>query len=286
MFDEALRARATSQLATTSALSLALERDEFTVLYQPIVDLFTGEMVGAEALLRWEHPDRGPVSPAEFIPLAEESGLIVPIGRWVLEQACNHLVAWQRDRPAMTVSVNLSVRQVLAPDIADVVQDIVQRTGVAAEHLCLELTESVFMEDVDYFARALTSLKSVGVELAIDDFGTGYSSLSYLTRYPVDAVKIDRLFIEGLGTDPHHTALVAAILAMADALDLSVTAEGIETPEQLAHLKRLQCRRAQGYYLARPMPAQGITALITGGSDWIIDPPELTPGLSRLPRGQ
>jgi diguanylate cyclase (GGDEF)-like protein/PAS domain S-box-containing protein len=271
IFDEALRVKATNQLATASALALALERDEFTVYYQPIVDLFTGEMVSAEALLRWEHPDRGLVSPAEFIPLAEESGLIVPIGAWVLEQACNELVTWQRHHPTMTISVNLSVRQVLAPDIATVIQDIVQRTGASPEHLCLELTESVFMEDVDYFARTLSNLKSLGVQLSIDDFGTGYSSLSYLKRFPVDAVKIDRAFVDGLGTDPHHTALVAAILAMADALDLDVTAEGIETPDQLAHLKRLHCRRAQGYYLARPMPAHAMNTLLADRHHWPVD---------------
>jgi diguanylate cyclase (GGDEF)-like protein/PAS domain S-box-containing protein len=268
VFDEALRTRFDNQFATESALRLALERDEFTIHYQPVVDLLTGSMVGAEALLRWQHPERGLVGPADFIPLAEESGLIVPIGAWVLEQACRQLVAWQRDQPSMTVSVNLSVRQVLATDIAGKIQDVLNRTATAPSSLCLELTESVFMDDVEYFAVTLASLKALGVQLAIDDFGTGYSSLSYLKRFPVDAVKVDRAFVEGLGTDPHHTALVAAILAMADALDLTVTAEGVETADQLAHLRRLHCHKAQGFYLSRPVPAPEVTRFVKSSHHW------------------
>jgi diguanylate cyclase (GGDEF)-like protein/PAS domain S-box-containing protein len=268
VFDEALRTRFDNRFATESALRLALERDEFSVHYQPVVDLFTGSMVGAEALVRWQHPARGLVSPADFIPLAEESGLIIPIGAWVLEQACRQLVEWQCDQPSMTVSVNLSVRQMLASDIAGDISNILQRTEVPPETLCLELTESVFMEDVDYFARTLASLKALGVQLAIDDFGTGYSSLSYLKRFPVDAVKVDRAFVDGLGTDPHHTALVAAILAMADALDLTVTAEGVETQDQLAHLRRLQCHKAQGFYLSRPLPAPEVTRFVKNSHHW------------------
>ncbi|HWM72374.1 MAG TPA: EAL domain-containing protein [Nocardioides sp.] len=268
IFDEALRSTFDKRFATESALRLALERDEFTVHYQPVVDLFTGSMVGAEALLRWEHPDRGLVSPADFIPLAEESGLIVPIGAWVLEQACRQLAEWQRDQPSMTVSVNLSVRQLVTTDILGVIKDVLQRTGVPPATLCLELTESVFMGDHEYFARTLASLKALGVQLAIDDFGTGYSSLSYLKRFPVDTVKVDRAFVEGLGTDPHHTALVAAILAMADALELTVTAEGVETADQLAHLRRLDCHVAQGFYLARPVPATEVTDFVKNSHHW------------------
>jgi diguanylate cyclase (GGDEF)-like protein/PAS domain S-box-containing protein len=269
-FDEVLRAKADRLLATASALRHALERKEFAVHYQPIVDLCTGAMVSAEALLRWQHPQRGLVSPAEFIPIAEETGLIVPIGAWVLEQACRELVRWQRTAPSMTVAVNLSVRQMLAPDIAGLIEAVLRRTGARPENLCLELTESVFMEDVDYFARTLNGLKALGVKLAIDDFGTGYSSLSYLKRFPVDAVKVDRAFVDGLGTDPHHSALVAAIVAMADALGLQVTAEGVETEDQLANLKKLQCQRAQGFYLARPMPAGDLSKLVLKAHHWQI----------------
>jgi EAL domain-containing protein (putative c-di-GMP-specific phosphodiesterase class I) len=186
----------------------------------------------------------------------------------VLEQACLQLVEWQRDQPSMTVSVNLSVRQVLAADIVAGISDILQRTGVPPATLCLELTESVFMEDVDYFARTLASLKALGVQLAIDDFGTGYSSLSYLERFPVDAIKVDRAFVDGLGTDPHHTALVAAILAMADALDLTATAEGVETLDQLVHLRRLRCHKAQGFYLSRPVPAPEVARFVKDSHHW------------------
>jgi EAL domain-containing protein (putative c-di-GMP-specific phosphodiesterase class I) len=268
LFDEALRFQAERRLATGSALRQALERDEFAVHYQPIVDLSTGTMVSAEALLRWEHPERGLVGPDEVIPMAEETGLIVPIGAWVLEQACRQLVQWHGTDPSLSVAVNLSVRQVVAPDIAGLVEDVLRRTGARPESVCLELTESVFMEDVEYFGRTLAGLKDLGVCLSIDDFGTGYSSLSYLKRFPVDAVKVDRVFVDGLGVDPHDSALVAAIVAMAGALGLEVTAEGVETQEQLANLKRLKCGRAQGYYLARPMPAEAMTRFLAQSPHW------------------
>ncbi len=242
--------------------------------YQPVIDLSTGIMVSVEALLRWNHPERGAIAPVEFIPIAEETGLIVPIGAWMLEQACGQLVAWQRIRRSqpgespLTVAVNLSVRQLLTSDVAHLLRGVLSDTGVDPADVCLELTESVFMEDVDFFGRALAGLKALGVTLAIDDFGTGYSSLSYLKRFPVDAVKVDRVFVDGLGTDPHDTALVAAIVAMAGALELDVTAEGVETVEQLTELKALGVRRAQGYLLARPMAADGITQLVTTAHRW------------------
>jgi EAL domain-containing protein (putative c-di-GMP-specific phosphodiesterase class I) len=271
VFDNTLRATAEGRMATASALRHALERNEFVVHYQPVVDLHSGTMVSAEALLRWEHPERGLISPVEFIPLAEETGLIIPIGAWVLEQACMQLVEWQRRDPMMSVAVNLSVRQMLAPDITDMIAAILTRTGVPPANVCLELTESVFMEDAEYFGATLAKIKALGVTLSIDDFGTGYSSLSYLKRFPVDAVKIDRGFVSGLGTDSHDSALVAAIVAMAHALELSVIAEGIETAQQLAILKKLNCPRAQGFYLARPAPAAAIDRLICEAHHWRVD---------------
>jgi diguanylate cyclase (GGDEF)-like protein/PAS domain S-box-containing protein len=271
LFDEALRAKVEGRLATASALHRAVDRQEFLVYYQPVVDLSTGAMVSVEALLRWQHPERGLLNPTDFVPLAEETGLIVPIGAWVLEAACQDLVRWQTVKPSMSMAVNLSVRQMLAPDLAGVVADVLQRTGVCPGDLCLEMTESLLMEDVDYCGMILAGLKALGVRLAIDDFGTGYSSLSYLKRFPFDAVKVDRVFVDGLGTDPHDSALVAAILAMADALGLEVTAEGVETHEQLVHLKALRCQRAQGFYLARPMPAHDLDELVSTSHRWPID---------------
>jgi diguanylate cyclase (GGDEF)-like protein/PAS domain S-box-containing protein len=274
MFDETLRLNARRRLATASALHRALERDEFVVYYQPVVDLTTGAMVSAEALVRWRHPEHGMVTPDEFISLAEETGLIVPIGAHVLQQACEDLTHWRQleassgSDSTLSIAVNLSVRQMLAPGIAELVADVLRRTGVRPGDLCLELTESVFMEDVDYFGRTMASLKEIGVDLSIDDFGTGYSSLSYLKRFPVDGVKVDRVFVDGLGTDPHDTALVAAIVALASALQLQVTAEGVETHEQLLELKSLGVPRAQGYFLDRPMAAVEISRRISESSRW------------------
>ncbi len=268
VFDEAVRSRAEQRLATESALRRALERDEFTLHYQPIIDLSTGDMVSVEALLRWQRPDRGLVAPVEFIPIAEDTGLIVPIGAWVLEEACRQLAVWQRTVPELTMAVNVSVRQMLAPDIGRVVEDVLARTAVRPQDLCLELTESVFMQDVDYFGKTLGGLKALGIRLVIDDFGTGYSSLNYLKRFPFDAVKVDRSFVDGLGTEANDSALVAAIVAMAAALGLEVTAEGVETPQQLAMLKALHCDRAQGFFIARPMPSADMSNIIATSSRW------------------
>ncbi len=270
LFDSVVQSHVEQRLATAASLRKALERNQLTVVYQPVVDLTTGAMVSAEALLRWNHEQRGPISPLEFIPIAEETGLIVPIGAWVLEQACSQLVRWRSQVPSMTIAVNLSVRQIVEPDIAPMIAGVLDRTGAPAGSVTLELTESVFMNDAEYFTEILTRIKALGVRLAIDDFGTGFSSLSYLKSFPVDAVKIDRTFVDGLGTDPHDVALVAAIVAMADALQLTVTAEGIETIDQLAILARLQCQRGQGFHLARPMAVSAIDALIARSHHWAV----------------
>ncbi len=268
LFDEVVRTKNEARLDTLSALRQALERGELSVHYQPVIDLTSGAMVSAEALLRWDRADRGPVSPAEFIPLAEEAGLIVPLGAWVLEQACLQLVEWQRFSPGMSVAVNLSVQQVLAADVVERVAAVLASTGISPECLCLELTESLFMGDVDYFQKTLARFKDLGVQLSLDDFGTGFSSLSYLSRFPFDIVKIDRAFVRGLGVSSEDTALVAAILSMAEALNLSVTAEGIEDQLQLDALRELDCNRVQGYYLARPMPAAAMMSLVAESRRW------------------
>lgn len=273
LFDPALRAAADRRLNTTTELRQALERNEFSVAYQPVVDLATGAMVSAEALLRWNHPDQGPISPAEFIPLAEDTGLIVPIGAWVLEQACTELRRWQRTDPSMSVAVNVSVRQIQAPGIIALVQGVLDRTRIRPDSLALELTESLFMQDVDHVDDTFAGLKDLGIRLSLDDFGTGYSSLSYLSRFRFDAVKIDRTFVTGLGVEPHDTELVAAILSMAQALDLSVTAEGIEDPTQLDVLRRLRCPRGQGFHLSPAMSGEAIDQLVRSAHRWPLDGP-------------
>jgi diguanylate cyclase (GGDEF)-like protein len=274
VFDDALRHRAEHRLSTTSALHGALERGEFVVHYQPIIDIVTGELTGTESLLQWNHPQRGPVGPAEFIPFAEECGVIVPIGAWVLEQACEQLVTWQRTSASasdLTIAVNVSVRQLQSSDIVDVVDRTLRKTGVRPADVCLELTESVLMNDVEYFRTTLERLRALGVRLAIDDFGTGYSSLSYLSRFPIDKVKIDRAFVGMLGEETKGSTLTAVIVAMAGALGLDIVAEGIETREQLRLLRGLGVRRAQGFLLSRPVPAARISELVRSGHVWDVN---------------
>lgn len=267
-FDPAMRSDADRQLTTASAIQAALADEEFVVHYQPVVDTASGALLSVEALVRWHRPGDGLVGPDEFISVAEDTGLIVPLGAWVLERACRDLAAWQMLQPQLTLAVNLSVREMLAPGVCRMVEDVFQRTGIAPSDLCLELTESMFIEDVDYFGQILASLKAIGVRTAIDDFGTGYSSLSYLQQFPVDAVKVDRAFVDRLSNSRDDLALVAAIGALADALDLQVTAEGVETHEQLVALKRLGVRRVQGFYFAKPVDCAAIDTLIAEHRVW------------------
>jgi len=219
------------------------------------------EVIAAEALVRWDHPERGPVEPAEFIPLAEESGLILPLGRWVLGEACRQLADWRAaGRPNLRVTVNLSARQFADPDLIAAVAEALARAQLPPDALWLEITESVLMEEVKATADTLLALKRLGVHLAVDDFGTGYSSLSYLKRFPVDMLKIDRSFIDGLGTDPEDGAIVLAIVSLAQALRLGVVAEGVEYFHQLEVLHRLGCDGVQGFLLAQPGAADGLPA--------------------------
>jgi diguanylate cyclase (GGDEF)-like protein/PAS domain S-box-containing protein len=267
-YDVELHESVEQRLATTSALRLALARNEFRVLYQPVVNVWTGALVSVEALVRWEHPSGVTVSPDQFVSLAEHSGLIVPIGAWVLERSCDQLVTWKKALPNLKMSVNLSVRQVLDPDILSMVKGILGRSKLRAPDLSLELTESLLMENTQKCAKILLGLKDLGVQLVIDDFGTGYSSLSYLKLFPFDAVKIDRAFVDGLGSDSHDSAIVAAIIAMSSALDLHVIAEGVESKEQLTHLKLLECPEAQGFYFSEPVTPLAMSELILEGRRW------------------
>jgi diguanylate cyclase (GGDEF)-like protein len=263
LFDTAMRARAVERLATSSALHRAVERGEFRVVYQPTVRLATGEVDGVEALVRWERPGAGTVAPAHFVPLAEETGLIVPIGAFVLEQACQQARQWREetgDGPPLTVSVNLSARQLLDPGLVPLVEATLTRTGTPPSAISLEITESVLMSDVAGSGAVLADLKALGVRLYVDDFGTGYSSLTYLQRFPVDGVKVDRSFVAGLGRQAGDEAIVRAVIGLAHGLGLVAVAEGVETQAQADHLVDLRCDVAQGYHFGRPAAAEFVRA--------------------------
>ena len=265
LFDQEMRQRAVRRLALERELRRALDNEELSLAFQPIVALTTGEIPALEALLRWNHHERGVVDPAEFIPVAEESGLIHPIGRWVIERACQQSMAWHALRPdsrPIDMTVNLSARQFAQRDLPRVVEAILARTGVDAVHLKVEITESVLVEESGAADEMLEELSALGLQLILDDFGTGYSSLAYLNRFPFDAIKIDRSFIEGLGIEQERSAIVEAIIGMARALGLNTIAEGVENEVQLAELRRLGCGFAQGFLFSGPLPVRDMTALL------------------------
>lgn len=263
LFDESLTIAAADRVATEAQLHLALDRGELTLAYQPVVALIDDRLVGLEALLRWQHPVRGVVPPCQFIPTAEETGLIVPIGRWVLNEACRQLATWRArypDRPSFSVSVNVSSRQLEHDQFVTDVAEALSETGIPPYLLVLEITESFFIRDFHAAVRRLHGLKELGVRLAIDDFGTGFSSLFSLSRLPVDIVKIDKAFIDGLGS--RYDAVVTAVVTMGRAFDLDVVAEGIEEEEQRDRLVNLGCRYAQGYYFSRPLGLEAADLLL------------------------
>jgi diguanylate cyclase (GGDEF)-like protein len=271
IFDPSMNARAMERLRMESEMRQALDRGEFLLNYQPLINLGGGMIEGWEALVRWKHPERGMVSPGDFIPLAEETGIIVPLGQWVLEEACRQTHAWNLERTPediLTMNVNLSARQFQQRGLVAQVQDTLRDLRVDPLHLKLEITESVMMRDPGATRDTLMGFKELGVRLAIDDFGTGYSSLAYLKRFPVDTLKIDKAFIDGLGKDPEDTAIVEAIISLAKALGIRVTAEGIETRDQYLHLCRLGCDQGQGYYFSRPLPSEAANALLLQDPRW------------------
>jgi EAL domain-containing protein (putative c-di-GMP-specific phosphodiesterase class I) len=251
------------RLRTANDLHRALADEEFRVVYQPEVSLTDGHLVGVEALVRWHHPERGLVPPAEFVPLAEETGIVVPIGAWVLDRAAEQAAWWAANaaRP-FTVWVNLSARQLAQDDLVDVVAATLKRYAVKPGTVGLEITESALLEDADGAIATLDALRKLGVRLAVDDFGTGYSSLAYLKRLPVDQLKVDRSFIEGLEAEGDASAIVAAVTGMARALRLTTVAEGVESSAQVEVLRRLECDVAQGYFFTTPQPPANITRLL------------------------
>jgi EAL domain-containing protein (putative c-di-GMP-specific phosphodiesterase class I) len=265
-FAPAMNVVAVARQSIEASLRRAVDQHEFALHYQPKINLRTGAISGAEALLRWTHPGRGPIGPAEFIPVAEDCGLIVPIGPWVLREACRQTQAWaQAGHPLRSITVNISAMEFRALHFLEGVIAILNETGLDPRALELELTESVLMKHPGTSEVALKALRTAGVQLAIDDFGTGYSSLSYLTKFPVDALKIDQSFIRDITHAPTAATLVTAIIGMGHSLQLRVVAEGVERPKELAFLQAHQCDEAQGYYFGRPMPAESFATLLKTG---------------------
>jgi predicted signal transduction protein with EAL and GGDEF domain len=258
-FDPVMQAAASARAALEIDLRHALQHHEFMLYYQPVVDE-NGVMTGVEALLRWQHPQRGMVSPAEFIPVAEQAGLIIPLGQWVLQAACAQLVAWNTSAATrqLTMAVNVSARQFRHPEFTDQLLDLLRVSGANPYRLKLELTESMLLSDFDDVVVKMGELRSIGVNFALDDFGTGYSSLSYLKRLPLDQLKIDQSFVRDVLIDPNDAAIARTILSLAHSLDLSVVAEGVETAGQRDFLLNIGCKAFQGYFFGRPVVIEAL----------------------------
>ncbi len=270
-FDEEMQARALRRAEVEDALRGAADRGELVVHYQPEVSLRTNQIVAVEALIRWHHPDWGLVAPGEFIPVAEATNMILEVGAFVLKASMAQCAAWRAQLPdrAPTVAINISPRQFVQDDFVGLVAGALEATGADPADVCLEITESVLMDDLEVTVATLRRLKGLGVLLAVDDFGTGYSSLSYLRAFPVDIIKVDQSFVSGLGHDPEDSAIVQAVVHMGRALHLTTVAEGVETAHQLIELRELECDIAQGYHFARPAPADAITQMLQAGPDWL-----------------
>ncbi|MDQ3651731.1 MAG: EAL domain-containing protein [Acidobacteriota bacterium] len=265
VFNKEMHARAISLMRTESDLRHAVKREELRVFYQPIISLKTGGLAGFEALVRWQHSELGLISPAEFIPVAEDTGLIIPIGRWVLEESCRQMHEWQQQSPAhqdLTLSVNLSGKQLAQPDLIEQVEEVLRNTGFDPRNLKLEITESVVMENAEQATMLLKRLRDLGLQLSIDDFGTGYSSLSYLHRFPVNILKVDRSFVSRMNLNDENLEIVRTILTLAHNLGMEVVAEGVETEEQCVQLKTLKCEYGQGYLFSKPLDQESAHAFI------------------------
>jgi EAL domain-containing protein (putative c-di-GMP-specific phosphodiesterase class I) len=262
-FSSEMNAQALETLMMASSLKLAVERGELALEYQPRIDLTGSRVIGVEALVRWNHPTLGRIMPGQFISIAEKTGLINPIGEWVLREACRQAVEWRRSGfPHLRVAVNLSARQFNQPDLTDRVAAILAETGLDPRALELEVTESMVMRDPQRAAVILERFREMGVAVAIDDFGTGYSSLSYLKRFPIDYIKIDQSFIRGVPHDAEDTGITSAVIAMAKTLGLKLIAEGVDNHDQLAFLRREGCNEGQGYFISTPIPGDAVQSFI------------------------
>jgi EAL domain-containing protein (putative c-di-GMP-specific phosphodiesterase class I) len=265
IFDSQMHLAAVDRLALEQDLRVALETGQLIVHYQPVVRLNKGQIIGVEALVRWQHPERGLLEPDDFISIAEETGLIRPLGRWVLHEACRQMAVWQSLRPAndkLTLSVNLSMYQLVDEGLVTYVAQVLEETKLAPDCLVLEIMESTLARNTNVAMQQLHTLKALGVQIAIDDFGTGYSSLSYLRQFPIDVLKIDKSFVNDLSNGNGEAEIVSAMLRLGHSLHIEVLAEGIEQPEQAEQLNELQCELGQGYYFSRPGSAQEIERLL------------------------
>jgi len=261
---QSMNARALEDLKLENDLRKALEKDELVLYYQPQVDIVNGQIIGVEALIRWEHPEKGLVPPLDFIPIAEANGLINPIGEWVLKTACKQNRKWQEAGiPAMPMSVNLASQQFQQSNFIEIINDAINSSGISPQELILEITESTLMQNTDAVSAKMHEVTSMGVRLAIDDFGTGYSSLSYLKRFPIHSIKVDRTFVKEITTNPDDAAIVEAIISMANSLKLEIVAEGVETEEQLEFLREQGCKVVQGFLFSRPLPADKIYSYLS-----------------------
>jgi EAL domain-containing protein (putative c-di-GMP-specific phosphodiesterase class I) len=265
VFESAMQTDAQDRMQLEVDLAGALAGEQFSLVYQPMLDLESERIVGVEALLRWHHPTAGVVRPDVFIPIAEENGLIVPLGRWVLEQACGQAAAWRANGHPLNISVNASARQLERVEFVEEVAATLTRTGLQADALTIEITETALMRKPEATAQLLAELKALDVRIAVDDFGTGYSSLAYLRQFPVDSLKIDRTFITGLGRSPEAHALTHTLIQLGKALGLETLAEGVEESEQVRALQREGCDLAQGFLFARPMGPEALEAFLENG---------------------
>jgi EAL domain-containing protein (putative c-di-GMP-specific phosphodiesterase class I) len=265
VFDVAMYEQAIDRLELENDLRRAIEREEFVIYYQPIVNIQTGGLWGLEALVRWDHPERGFLDPHAFVPVAEESGLVVPIGEIVLKEACRRAVEWQREfsrTPPLALSVNLSGRQLRRSDLHELIEQALEESGLSASSLGLDITETVYISALDADTAALNRLKATGIRISIDDFGLGYSSLSYLKRLPADILKIDKSFARGLGLEVEDTAIAQTIIDLAHILGMEVVAEGVEVEEQETLLKEMGCDFGQGFYFSEPLPPEAVQGFL------------------------